>query len=176
MSLRFASSRAWRAFFAVSSSGTLPATVVIASTRSFSGEARAARNATASSGDGSLSKMTFIFISTENPEQGLFPSGDVHLPDDCVLGRDVVPGGAVPGVLGHAQPVNHAHPTGNAVIHLHIHVMVRAYQRQWRVEQNCHGYGIGKGDAFLAGLRFVGSSGGTVRLDGEVREARPERE
>src|SRR5580658_2368123 len=115
MSLRFASSRAWRAFFAVSSSGTLPATVVIASTRRSSGEARAARKATASSGDGSVSKMTFIVISTETPEQGPLPSGDVHLPDDFVLGRDVVPGGAVSGVLRHAQPVDHAHPAGDAV-------------------------------------------------------------
>src|SRR5271170_4217770 len=123
MSLRFASSSALRAFFDVSSSGTLPAAVVIASTRRSSGEARAARKATASSGDGSVSKMTFMAISAQSLQECLLPSGDVHLPDDFVLGGDIVPDGAVPGVPGHAQPIDHAHPTRDTAIDLHIHVM-----------------------------------------------------
>src|ERR1700734_2766498 len=123
MSLRFARSSALRAFFDMSSSGTLPATVVIASTRRASGEARAARKATASLGDGSVSKMMFIAISAQSLQECSLPSRDLHLPDDFVLGRDVVPDGAVPGVLGHAQPIDHAHPAGDAAIDLYVHVV-----------------------------------------------------
>src|ERR687892_1181023 len=56
-SKRPASSTTWRAFFSVSASGTLPATVVTASTSNSSGEASASRSASASSWPGSQSMM-----------------------------------------------------------------------------------------------------------------------
>src|ERR1700734_313453 len=163
MSVRFTSSSALRAFFEVRSRGTFPATVVIASTCSSSGEARAARNATASSGDGSVSKMTFIAISAESPQQALLPAGDIHFPEDFVLaslGDDIAPDGAISGIRRYAQAIDHAHPAGDAAVDLRVHVVVRGNERQRRVEQNGHRGGIWQGDAFLPGLHFVGGGSG----------------
>src|ERR1700722_8383739 len=122
MSVRRASSNAFSAFFAVSSTGTLPATVVMASTWISSGDARAARKATASSGEGSVSKITSM--SLQSLKKRVLPPGNVHFPDDRML-PGIGPDGSIARILGDTQAVDNAHTAGEPAIDRHIHPVTR---------------------------------------------------